>query len=322
MSVFVDGSYVSLVDHGENFGYLLNENDSFASVDFRVLQGRNDDRFAKAIKLLHNGKIEIFYDVRDYVPFTSQMRLLRTDTIIQFVCDVFGGIIDSRDDGFLSCQNIDISRERIYIEPATSKPKLIYVPISERVFNSFSEFEEMLRRNITREISGEIKKTDDKLEKFLEDVSSSLISIDELYRKYHTERSTAGSGADKTSSGKIGINDININNTNKNNMNISKCRLIPDNPDYPCIELTDALIRIGNGKDLEWADIVIRAEGISRKQCSIRKIGEEFFISDGCEERPSTNHTYIGNLRLDHLKLYKLTVGDRIKMAGITYTIG
>ena len=48
---------------GENFSYILNDNELFQPTEYKVLQGQSGSCFIKCMKMQFNGKIQFFYQI-------------------------------------------------------------------------------------------------------------------------------------------------------------------------------------------------------------------------------------------------------------------
>lgn len=63
---------------------------------------------------------------------------------------------------------------------------------------------------------------------------------------------------------------------------------------------------------------------VSRKQCTVFRVGEEYFIEDGptaVQEKPSGNGTTVNNANITGNGRTKLNEGDTIVFAGIANAI-
>lgn len=311
MYSLTDKKYISSVQCGENFGYVLENNELFVPIDYKVLQNQTNGIFAKCLKLLYNGKIEIMYLVDEFQPIIPRVRTLSQDVIIQFACRVFYNIIEVRNNGFLSSQNIDISWDRIFLDPTTMKPKLIYIPIREKAFENFAEFETELRKSFVRLVKKEIPYPEKLLSNFLEDADSQDMSMDELYMKYRRNDDVKPTPAAEP------VSSAPKETENKKDV----LKMVAMNGQFPNIEIDRDLIRIGNGRDMEWADEIVGSNMISRQQCKIRRHNGMYYISDGGDVKPSTNGTYLNDVLIGFRKAYPIKRGDKIRLADIIYTI-
>ena len=304
MLAYSDKKPITQLRHGNNLGYVLGDNDLFDSVDYKALQSRNDERYLESVKILCNGKIELLYLTEDYKPVVTQISAMIPDMIIRFMTGVFGCVIESENDGFLSCLNIDISFDHIFMDMETMMPKLVYIPVREKIYESVTDFEKELRRTVSQIICSGTGKVDARLRRFVDDVESDQMSLEGINKKY--AHLICFSNEEKEArKHKYEINE--------------PLKLIPYERSFPEIELKLNLTRIGIDK--EWADIVIDKKGVSRKHCTIKKDGDEYYITDGYGTQGSTNGTYLDGKKLEALKPYPLKRGSELKFWDVKYMV-
>ena len=106
------------------------------------------------MKLLYNGKVQLYYLTDGYKSLTSMLPSLDAENFLTIVSNLFADIIAVKNNGFLSCQNIDVSSEHIFIDPSTYKISLVYLPIGKRLFYDVSAFENELRTSLIKFIQG------------------------------------------------------------------------------------------------------------------------------------------------------------------------
>lgn len=90
-------------------------------------------------------------------------------------------IIEIKNNGFLLCQNIDISFDKIFVDPATFKVSLVYLPLSEKTFGDYSIFENELRTQLVKLIFSLPALSSPKTLDFSADLSDGRLSLEDLY---------------------------------------------------------------------------------------------------------------------------------------------
>ena len=136
-----DRGIISEVKCGSNFEYVLENSAHFVNTDYKVLQSQTNGIFIQCMKMLRNGKVDLYYLTNDYRTLSSMFAGITQDMMIQVVINLFADVIEVRNNGFLDCQNIDLSWDKVFVEQNTLKVKLVYIPVSERVFGSYAEYE-------------------------------------------------------------------------------------------------------------------------------------------------------------------------------------
>lgn len=297
MYTLKDNGIIREIECGNNFGYVLEEHKYFVSTDYKVLQNQTSDIFVKCMKMLYNGKIELYYITDDYRPMSTMFAGITPSILINIVVNMFGSIVDVRNNGFLLSQNIDVSWDKIFVEPNTLRVKIVYLPINIKVFDSYAEFESELRSSLIKLINKVIEETDDKLDKFVLDLSNGSMSIESIYNKYKRwDMPSIQPPRDEDA-------DIHKNNTS--------LKLVAMNaPEYFQITLDkdDMLL----GKKQEIVDAVISFNKmISRKHCRITRNSGNWFLTD----EGSANGTFVNGVKLTPYRTVPINKGDIIRMA-------
>ena len=89
-----DKEYIKEIPSGNNFGYVLMDNSYFVSTDYKVLQNQSNGIFIKCMKMLYNGKTELFYVTDEYRPMSSMFIGITPDVLINVIVNLFGSIME------------------------------------------------------------------------------------------------------------------------------------------------------------------------------------------------------------------------------------
>ena len=184
MYMLKDKEYIKEIPSGNNFGYVLMDNSYFVSTDYKVLQNQSNGIFIKCMKMLYNGKTELFYVTDEYRPMSSMFIGITPDVLINVIVNLFGSIMEVRNNGFLQTQNIDISWDKIFVDPNTFKVKLVYLPINVKTFDSYAEFESELRSGVVKLINQVLTETNERLKRFVPELVNGSITIEDIYNHY------------------------------------------------------------------------------------------------------------------------------------------
>lgn len=310
MYTLKDNGIVEEIECGNNFGYVLNSSNYFVNTDYKVLLSQTSDIFVKCMKVRYNGKIEMLYLTDDYRPMSTMFNGIQPDTLITIILNLFAAIIEVKNNGFLSSQNIDVSWDKIFVNSSTLKVKLVYVPVNYRVFDSYSEFEGALRSSLIKLINKVILNQTPRLQQLILDLSDGTLSILDLYNK------SKSVGMDNISDTKQNLFDNNVVNSGYSTLqsktdNVGVRKLIAVNA--PCrIEIMlDREVTV-IGKKQEMVDVAITFNNmISRKHCRIERKSGLLYIAD----EGSANGTFINGFKITAGQLYQISQGDIIRMA-------
>lgn len=301
MNTLIENNYIKEIQCGSNFAYILNDNSIFLSTEYKVLQSQSNSCFVKCMKMMYNGKMEIYYLTNDLKPFSTLLSSLDSDSFLTIVSNLFFDIIEVKSNGFLSCQNIDISFEHIYIDPTTYKVSLVYLPLNKRIYDDNAAFENDIRTSLIKLISSISSLSPSKTMQFSADLSNGTLSIENLYTRIKGGKSAIiDSASGKTTS-----------------PNVEKLRIIAMNaPTRIEIEVTKDNFVIG--KKAEVCDGIIGFNKmISRSHCKISKRGSQYIIID----LQSANGTYVNNVRLQPNQPCPIKNGDVIRLANSDFQV-
>ncbi len=115
-----------------NPAYLLKDNNMFALTEYKVLNGRSRKHLIKCSKVLFNGKIQFVYLVSGYRPLSGLIETISPEELCVIIANLIKAIMDIEEIGFLKCNNLDISFNRLYVNVKTYEIHLIYLPINTK----------------------------------------------------------------------------------------------------------------------------------------------------------------------------------------------
>lgn len=301
MNALLKNGVITELDCGANFAYILNDNNQFLLTDYKFLQSQINDGFIKCMKILFNGKIGFFYMSDSLKTFQSIITSINTETFMMICANIFNDIIEVKNNGFLTCQNIDISFDKIFIDVNTLKVSLVYIPVNTRVFNNYDEFENELRTSLIKLINSIPSISNGKSMQFASDLSNGTYSLEDIYDQIKGIKK----GSFKAK------NDLNYS------YDITKLRIVAINsPMY--FELLVDKNEYVLGKNPSMVDGAITYnKAISRVHCKITKVDEEFMLTD----LGSANGTYVNKVKLSPKQPHPINNGDVIRLANSDFKI-
>lgn len=302
MNSLIANNYVTEMTYGANFAYVLNDNSMFLSTEYKVLQSQTDSCFVKCMKMLYNGKIQLYYLTKAYKPFAAMIPTIDSDSFMKIVANLISDIIDVKHNGFLSCQNIDISFERIYVDPTTYKVSLVYLPTSKRIYADVASFENEVRTGLVKLISGIEALSAAKTIQLAADLANGSLSMEDLHN-----RVMSNSTAEVAKTAREQCSDEKRSTLQITAMNA---------PERVEIEVTKDEFVIG--RKVELCDGVVSFNKmIGRAHCKICRVGSQYRIID----LQSTNHTYVNGVRLQPNQSYPIKAGDIIRLADSDFKV-
>lgn len=303
VNLMTEGDLLNKITCGNNFAYIVNDNSAFLPTEYKVLQSQAEGSFIKCMKLLYNGKVQLYYLTNGYKSLLSILSSLDAENFIAIIANLFADIISVKNNGFLSCQNIDLSPEHIFVESSTYKIRLVYLPIGKRLFDDISAFENELRTSLINCIQNIPSLSSPKTIQLAADLSNAMLTLEEIYSKI---KGTTAVDKKRTAEH---ISEV--------SSNILNMKLIAINAPVP-FEIVITKDEFTLGKKQELVDGVISFNRmISRSHCKITRQGRQFAITD----LNSANGTYVNRVRLQPEQPCTIKNGDVVRLANSEFKV-
>lgn len=298
MNCFEELQFISKVKYDNNIAYLLDTDELFAPTEYKVMQAQTNDIFIKCMKLLYNGKIQLFYMTEEFSSLNSMISSIDEDIFITIIMNLFANIDDVKNNGFLSIDNIDISFDHIFIDCKTYKVKLVYLPIYN---NKQLYFEKALINNIKEFVYNSPIKQSLKIKQLIDQLENKTLSFDNLYFRLKEDYSS-----------KIEIKK----SANKSQYN-NKLKIVSMGaPVYMEFNINKDEFVLGTKKELVDGVIPYNKK-ISRVHCKINKKENEYTIMD----LDSSNGTYVNNIKLQPKHSVIIRNEDIIRLANSNFKV-
>lgn len=293
--------YITEMKCGTNLAFLLNDYRNFLPTEYKVLQSQTEGCFIKCMKMLYNGKIQLYYLTKNLKPFSALLPSLDAESFIKIVTNLFMDIIEVKQNGFLSCRNIDAAFNHIYVDSTTYKVYLVYLPMNREAYVDESYFETEIRTGLIKLISEQPELASIKTKQLANDLANGTLRVEDIYN-----RAKGGKDFQKD-----------IGNETEYSEVVQTLRLIALNtPNRFEIRVDKQEFILGKKKDA--CDGIIGFNPmISRVHCKILKKGSDFSIMD----LQSANGTYVNKMRLQPNQEYPIKNGDIIRLANSDFQV-
>lgn len=296
MNLLAENNLIAEMSCGTNFAYILSDNNTFLPTEYKVLQNQGGSCFVKCMKMMYNGKTQLYYLTNAYKPFSTMIPKLDADSFLTIVGNLFTAVTDVKNNGFLSCQNIDISFEKIYVDQSTYKVSLVYIPLNRHVFDDASAFENELRTELVKLIANISTLSSPKTMQLSSDLQNGSYSVEDICSRI------AGKG--------VVHNRVESDTQSGTSSNTPSLKLIAMNAPAR-LELSVTKPEFIIGKKDSNDGVVSFNKMISRVHCKIICNGTQYWITD----LQSANGTFVNRVRLQPNQPHLIKNGDLIRLA-------
>ena len=306
VNLLIEKNDIQEMNCGENFAYILNDNTMFLPTDYKVLQSQMSGGFLKCMKILYNGKIELFYMTKNMKSLTSILSNIDSENFMTIIANLLTSIMKVKSNGFLSCQNLDVSFDKIFVDLSTFRVSLVYVPVSKRIYEDYMAFENDIRTRIVKIIVSTPTLVSPRTLQFSNDLSNGILKLEDLYNRIK------GVGVVPVFSGTVST--FGLDPRGASGQIVQLISLDPE--DY--IEINVNKDEFIIGKNRSRADVVIPFNHmISRVHCRIDKRDQQVLITD----LKSTNGTFVNRIRLQPNQPHLLSNGDVVRLANSDFQV-
>lgn len=301
MNPLIENNDISEMICGENFSYILNDNSAFQATEYKFLQNQKNSSYVKCMKMSYNGKISLYYMTKDLKPFSTMIAYLDADRFLTIVSNLIASILEIRNNGALPCRKIDISLDKIFVDPATYKVSLVYLPINLRMFYDDASFENQLRSALVKVISDVPSICSPKVMQLSMALSNGTFTMADLYNQVKGGKRAVSGPAPKPG----------------NNSFTGTLHLISMNASQR-VEIAVTKDEFIIGKSPNTCDGVVSFNKyIGRVHCKVNRVGGKYTITD----LTSKNGTYLNSKRLPPEQPCPIRHGDIIRMANVDFQV-
>lgn len=314
--------------------YVLSKSDLFLYTSYKVLKSHEDNGFAKCNKIKFNGKDKLLYDIAKYKSLDCVLPTISYNTFSIIMINFLKIILQVKENGFMKCENIDLSIDKIFVDINSCRVYLIYLPIESCDIDTQKnhvQFEIGLRKLIYGLLTMNKNIINERTMYICNNIYNSSYSL------YDVIDVLRGKKVEINRNYNIN-NNYNVNNSfaNFNQNNVIEyakgnlCQLARDNRmgnrqmvlksintyinTKICINKVEFVI----GKKIGKVDFAITNNStVSRIHCKIvLKNGIYYIIDLG-----SSNGTYVNGKRIFAYQAVPIKIGDNIKISNLHFIL-
>lgn len=298
MNIWVENGKILEQRVNENFSYIIEKDCALNQMEYKVMQSQGTSEFVKCMGILFNGKNQLLYMPSELKTLHSMSRGMDEEDFITVAANLLACVVAIKKNGFLSCQNIEVSDDKIFVDPKTYGIRLTYVPIQPKIYEDYASFEDDLRMGITRLINAKFNMHGNKIQQLYYDLYDKTVKLEDLYEKIKRKNVNSASASEPV---KAHV----------------KMRLTAVNAPVPMtIDVNKDALSIGRNPSM--ADVVITFNSaIGRKHCTILKNASYFMVKD----ENSMNGTFVNDVKVGAGQIRRLDNGDILSLANTKFKV-
>lgn len=288
-------------DYGNDYSYILLDNNMFSLTEYKFLQSQSEDMFIKCMKMLHNGKTQFYYAPGEYKRLKNLIRSISSENARIIITNFLKDIVEIKNNGFLSYRNIDFSLDKIFVNTKEYNVKLTYLPLAVSNDERTADGEKQLRENIVRVINEFSMVLFSGINRLTRELQNFETSIEDIYHE-------------------ILNGDLIINVTGENTAFVEKpmMKLISVNTDIEVeANITKDVFILGRNTFTASGDNVFNNKLIGRIHCKIEKVDGKYYV----EDLNSVNGTFLNDIKLEANCRQLIEHGDRLRLANTEFRI-
>jgi hypothetical protein len=174
-----------------SLNYILEEDKLFFETGYKVLQSQLKNGFIKCVKVSHNGKIKLIYDITKYKTLQTILYSLTPESFLTIIAKLLSVIVEVKNNGFMKCENIAVSFDKVFIDSNNLSVFLVYLPINtDTNANSMLTFERELKNSIIEAINRNQNLNTEAIGKLYADLHAGNYSIEMIMENIKSRGTT------------------------------------------------------------------------------------------------------------------------------------
>ena len=294
--------YIRELKTSDNNAFIIEDSNYFLLKDYKILESSGKDYFVKCKKVLFNGQIELVYFTKGLIPLSKIIVSITENNMLSVIVNILLNLIKIKENGFLKLSNILCDNKNIYVDPNSFKTFFIYMPISERLYDSEEEAEIDIRKKIYQDSVNVIKSV--KIQNVLASFNNSFIALENLLEDIQEAMGDTKAKEAKCKKSNESVEDV-------VNSNVKKIVLYNET-DKLKINVNKDTFVIGRSSECDY--VLSTYIAIGRKHCEFLTFNDGVYIKD----LDSTNGTFLNGKKLQPFTLYKIDNNDEIKLARLS----
>ena len=310
MEDLIQSGAITEIKGSQNVAYILNEDDLFLLTGYKVLKSQIKNGFIPCAKLLYNGKVKLTYFTSGYKSLKGLLPTLDGDTFLTVIANFVNVILGIKSNGFLGCQNLDLSFDKVFVDQSNLTVHLVYLPLNTPEAD-FAAFENDLRTSLIKLINSTASLKTPNVDRICAELANGSVSLSDLYQVVCSVcKGVPNNGGKKGDAG--GIRKPIPHDASQPELVFSAMKA-PIHLEYR-ITKPEFII----GKTAGSVDGVIGFnKAVSRVHCKVVYQSGTYYIVD----LGSANGTFINSTRIAAQQMQPIKNGDIVRLANSDFMI-
>lgn len=303
--------------------YLLNNNDVFYDIGFRVMKNQENGCLLPCHKLKYNGRIKLVYFTDGLMSLEQKLTEMNVEQMRLLISNLFEAIKEVEGNGFLDTRCIELRLERIYVDNRTSAIKLIYLPVNQPLgVGNNHDIESEMRAKLIKAMR-DIRLSDHpRVQNVVDVLMDGTLNLDGVVRSLRDGMMNIGA-EQRNAQTSDSIMDAGVK--------VVEFESVARERAYGAVATTLTLKAVDSsvsfiidkdeyliGKSAERVDGVVTGNpAISRVHCKVIRENGGFYIVD----MGSSNGTFLNGTRLASSEKARIEQGSQIRIANMEFMV-
>lgn len=148
MNTLLESGLLSERSCGANFAYLLNGDLRVQPTEYKVLQRCGQIPLLRCMAMRYNGRTELLYLSAGCRALSAMLPTMSANAFLIVTQELLDAVREVGNNGFLSRTHVDLSFQKIFVDPGTHQVLLSYLPLDRPLFEDAQSFTNCLRTKL------------------------------------------------------------------------------------------------------------------------------------------------------------------------------
>ena len=148
MNALLESGLLSEQSCGANFAYLLHGDLHVQPTEYKILQRCGQLPLLRCMAMRYNGRPELLYLSAGCRAVSAMLPTMNASAFLIVAQGLLDAVREVGNNGFLSRTHVDLSFQKIFVDPSTHQVLLSYLPLDRPLFEDAQSFTNCLRTKL------------------------------------------------------------------------------------------------------------------------------------------------------------------------------